>query len=111
MSRKIIMDSTDITVVSCDWCGKEDKPPLHTIHFPIICQCVMCGRDACPEHRTCDTRQGGDYPDSYCCECWKIGEPMREAQQKLELEYDERYEKLEKAWRKTAREAAGVSDE
>jgi hypothetical protein len=31
-----------------------------------------------------DPRDFGDYPPKYCHQCWEIGEPFRNRQQKLE---------------------------
>ena len=83
----------NVTVYFCDICGKK---------VGAACgRCRICGRDICGLH-TYTKDNGSDYPDTYCTECWEIGEPRRKRMDDLEEEIEDELDQ----WHREARAAA-----
>jgi len=61
--------------------------------------CVICKRDVCCDHAYYEEIVGDCY-DTYCTQCWEIGEGFRELMDKIEKSSDEKIENLRKIWEK-----------
>ena len=79
----------------CDLCGKT---AAYTCH--------LCGRDICRGCHYFDYRFSGDYPDTYCRQCWGIGKTYRDKMKRIENDADKLIEKQNALWRQMALDAA-----
>ncbi len=61
-------------------------------------RCPACGRDLCWKCSTADRRDFGDYPPSFCNECWVVGESSRMAIREEEDRSDEACERITNEW-------------
>jgi len=111
MARIMATRECDIVTTVCEWCGKEDTPPMNDIHFPCIGPCSICRRDICHECDVRDNRDDGDYPAHYCPECWGIGEGYRKRIDNIQCIADEDIAEQEWMWKETARKAAKQATE
>lgn len=70
--------------------------------------CSICGRHVCDKHTKYDPTDYGDYPDSFCTECWSEGSEIWSEIHSLceRCQYDER-EALYAKWRKDRRAKFG----
>lgn len=93
-----IMKKTKKTVIEehyyiCDDCNTTYDPPIHRWYT-----CCMCGKDVCKICVVYDDRDDGDYPAVYCKSCWRIGEPFRAEQAKLESQYCDAIDRFDRDW-------------
>lgn len=91
-TRQVQRTETRVTI-KCDRCGcaaSRQGMPRYI--------CKACGKDVCFKCATADHRDGGDYPDHFCHECWEAGATYR-----IEIDQEEerscsRVQELENAW-------------
>ena len=75
---------------TCDICGKKTA---------YTRKCKLCGKNVCLKCHAWYAPTGcGDYLNSYCTECWKLGIACRSKIEKTIKKFNSDLERLEEEW-------------